>query len=267
MKYTFLFIALIGLAIAGLSCSTGQTGPATQTVTQTPASGGDNPLTVVAQPEVSPTKVVKLNEYIPPVDQSWLSPGKVEIGNFHSGARAEWNITVHNGNEYTTESKMVVTGENETEADIPVNQMVFGDGIGTRLISDNSKDGLELVEVCLDKKALRISGFNPDDKRTLTITYKYYALFNIGPKIPEKAMVGFVKAPIETQDWIIITKPKIVMAPYETREIPISIEMPEDIKDGSFPPNWEFWISVIDASQKGVVNIELCSRWLIKMRT
>jgi len=35
-------------------------------------------------------------------DQNWISPGKVEVGNFHPGARAEWPLTIHNGNEEAT---------------------------------------------------------------------------------------------------------------------------------------------------------------------
>ena len=33
----------------------------------------------------------------PPADRTWISPGKVEVGNFYPGARAEWNVTIHNG--------------------------------------------------------------------------------------------------------------------------------------------------------------------------
>jgi len=31
-------------------------------------------------------------------DKTWISPGKVEEGNYHPGARAEWPLTIHNGN-------------------------------------------------------------------------------------------------------------------------------------------------------------------------
>jgi len=30
-------------------------------------------------------------------DKTWISPGKVMVGNFHPGARAEWPLTIHNG--------------------------------------------------------------------------------------------------------------------------------------------------------------------------
>ena len=47
-------------------------------------------------PKVTPT--VGGNE--PPITSTWLSPAKVIIGNFYPGARAEYYITIHNGNAY-----------------------------------------------------------------------------------------------------------------------------------------------------------------------
>jgi len=32
----------------------------------------------------------------------WISPGKVEVGNFHDGARAEYPLTIHNGKDQPT---------------------------------------------------------------------------------------------------------------------------------------------------------------------
>ncbi len=36
-------------------------------------------------------------------DKVWISPAEVQVGNFHSGARAEWNIRVHNGKSKLTQ--------------------------------------------------------------------------------------------------------------------------------------------------------------------
>jgi hypothetical protein len=44
-----------------------------------------------------------IDDYIPPEDITWISPGKVTIGNFHAGARAEYPISVHNGNNIPAE--------------------------------------------------------------------------------------------------------------------------------------------------------------------
>ena len=35
----------------------------------------------------------------PPADMTWISPGKVMIGNFFPGARAEWPLLIHNGKD------------------------------------------------------------------------------------------------------------------------------------------------------------------------
>lgn len=37
----------------------------------------------------------------PPEDMTWISPGKVKVANFYPGARAEYPLLVHNGNDTT----------------------------------------------------------------------------------------------------------------------------------------------------------------------
>lgn len=49
----------------------------------------------VKEEEESPTPMVMANE--PPEDRTWISPGKVQVGNFFPGARAEWDLSIHNG--------------------------------------------------------------------------------------------------------------------------------------------------------------------------
>jgi len=44
---------------------------------------------------------------MPPDGQNWISPGKVEVGNYFPGARAEWPITIHNGNNEQAEFSLV----------------------------------------------------------------------------------------------------------------------------------------------------------------
>lgn len=38
----------------------------------------------------------------PPENVTWISPGKVNVSNFYPGARAEYPVTIHNGNDYAT---------------------------------------------------------------------------------------------------------------------------------------------------------------------
>ena len=47
-----------------------------------------------------PPAVVMSKE--PPGDMTWISPGKVQIGNFYPGARAEWPVQIHNGKDVET---------------------------------------------------------------------------------------------------------------------------------------------------------------------
>lgn len=134
---------------------------------------------------------ITMDEQQPPENVTWISPGKVMIGNFHAGGRAEYPLTIHNGQ------------------DVSVEYLV------------------------------------------------YY-------RTPDHVGEGYVKAPSTVQDWVIIADPTPVLAPYETKDIMVVLEMPSDAKDPA--PNWEFWVGVKDNSQAGMVQTELCVRWLVQMR-
>jgi hypothetical protein len=53
----------------------------------------------------SPAPPVTGGEVSPPpelYDKTWISPGKVMVGNFYPGARAEYLLSIHNGNDEPT---------------------------------------------------------------------------------------------------------------------------------------------------------------------
>ena len=60
-----------------------------------------------------------------------------------------------------------------------------------------------------------------------------------------------------------IPHPVGLLAAKETRQVLIAVEMP---KGAEAPPKWEFWISVRDTTQTGMVQTELACRWLVEMR-
>jgi hypothetical protein len=122
-------------------------------------------------------------------DKIWISPGKVEVGNFSPGARAEYPLTIHNGNDEPTE-------------------------------------------------------------------------FSVTFQVPGSTAEGYDQAPSAAQDWVIIAEAAPVLAAKETRDVLIAVEMPEDAEA---PPKWEFWITVKDVTQTGMVQTELACRWLITM--
>ncbi len=95
----------------------------------------------------------------PPEDKAWISPAKVEIGNFHLGAAAEWVLKVHNGKD----SSSTYTVDYKTP---------------------NTSDG------------------------------KYY--------VAPKDIV---------QDWVLIADSSPVIQGRETRDIPISIKMPDKLSE------------------------------------
>jgi len=59
-------------------------------------------LSACAQPSAPP--VVQTPEPPPELyDKTWISPGKVEVGNFYPGARAEYPLSIHNGKDEPAE--------------------------------------------------------------------------------------------------------------------------------------------------------------------
>ena len=83
MKWFVVLIAVAGLLLVACPQTSEPTAVETPTPTPTP------PPTTTLPPEL--------------YDKTWLSPGKVEVGNFYPGARAEYRISIHNGNDEPAE--------------------------------------------------------------------------------------------------------------------------------------------------------------------
>lgn len=143
-----------------------------------------------AQPDGGAADVM-LPASAPPDNVTWISPGKVNVSNFYPGARAEYPLTIHNGNDY-------------------------------------------------------------------------FCSFEVGYRYPDHVGEGYSMPPGEAQDWVMVIDPSPVLAPYETKDILITLEIPEGAVVSE--QSWEFWVSVVDMSQTGTVRTELCCRWLISMR-
>ena len=182
---------IIGLLLVGLLLACGCT-PVTYDYPppELPEDAPPGSIPIPEEPASSQEGTVILPDE-PPIDRTWISPGKVMVGNFYPGARAEWNLLVHNGK---------------------------------------------------------------DTQASFVIAYRY----------PDHVGEGYVKPTTEVQDWVIIADPTPILMPKETREILIALEMPKDaISPGKL---WEFWISVKDQTQTGMITTELCSRWCVSMR-
>jgi len=201
------------------------------------------------------------------INNTWISPAKVEIGNYYPGARAEWTIRVHNSNEETTqiEKKIVGTEIGETSVDICLKYPLADNDITkVTVTSDNNNDSLIVAGYAPVDKALNITGFAPDNSRIISIVYKAWTEFKIKFRQPDDTMDGYAKAPSGAQDWIIITDSTPVLCPKETKEILVVLQIPE----GTNVPDkkWEFWTSVSEGGQ-GTLKTEMCTRWLVNMRS
>jgi len=138
------------------------------------------------------TTTIPFAGFEPPQNTTWISPGKVNVANFHPGATAQYPITIHNGN-------------------------------------------------------------------SVTISYKIVA------RVPDNVTEEWTKATEKiVQDWVIVADPTPVLMPYETRDIMVTLNMPKNTVSPAL--KWEFWVSVMDATQSGMIKTEMCCRWLIDMR-
>ena len=50
-------------------------------------------------------------------DKMWISPGKVEVGNFYPGARVEYMLTIHNGKDESVEFSVTYRQPDNVDGD------------------------------------------------------------------------------------------------------------------------------------------------------
>lgn len=89
---------------------------------------------------------------------------------------------------------------------------------------------------------------------TFSVTYSY----------PNSVYKEYSYPTVEVEDWVFITDPSPVIAPYETKDILIILDMPYSAEAPG--DKWEFRIKVAEVDQAGTVTIDVECRWLITMR-
>lgn len=103
LKRILVISVMLGLLLV-VSCTPSTPPQITQAPEEIPL------ITVSPTTPITPTvaKTVPLNQEpagdieVRLMNQTWVSPAEVKIGNFYPGARAEWNIRIHNGNDAKT---------------------------------------------------------------------------------------------------------------------------------------------------------------------
>lgn len=200
-----------------------------------------------------------------PNDVSWISPGKVVVGNFYAGARAEWVMIIHNGGGVIVEEKLVISGTNDPMVEVILKNPLYMDSIENVLsVTSNLTDDILIIgDYNPSKRALTINGLIDNAERIIEVRYRTYTDYLVQYRHPDNVEVGYFGPPENTGDWLIVSDPTPVLEPFETREVLVALEIPKDAEIAT--PKWEFWVSVMDMTQ-GQVKIELASRWLIHMK-
>ena len=90
---------IIGLLVIAVMLLAGCAQPASQPYV--PPADIAPPVIPVAPTAPETPEVTLPGDKPPPEDVTWISPGKVNVSNFYPGARAEYPLTVHNGNDTT----------------------------------------------------------------------------------------------------------------------------------------------------------------------
>lgn len=85
-------------------------------------------------------------------DKTWISPGKVEVGNFYPGARAEYSLTIHNGKDEPAEFSVTYrepdnTGEGYVRAPTAAQGWVIIADPAPVLAAKETRDVLIAVEM------------------------------------------------------------------------------------------------------------------------
>jgi len=87
--------------------------------------------------------------------------------------------------------------------------------------------------------------------------------FSITARPADNTITGYSRAPDNVKDWVKISPSSLELAPETTGLVTIDLQMTSEV---NLPKKWEFWISVVDTSQTGMLKMELCERWKINMR-
>jgi len=94
----------------------------------------------------------------------------------------------------------------------------------------------------------------------------YYSVprtISIHYTVPTDVGEGYSFPPVNAVDWVTFPTPEIEVPPNSISKIMVVLEMPEGEES---PPFWEFWTTVKDMSQSGMVQIEYNIRWRVEMK-
>lgn len=86
------------------------------------------------------------------------------------------------------------------------------------------------------------------------------ATFSVKFRMPDWRAEGYEAPPEGAEDWVIIADKTPLLEPREKKDILVVLDIPDK---SSSPPKWEFWITVSDTTDGGMVVAEMAIRWLV----
>jgi hypothetical protein len=93
-----LAVILLGIVLLFTGCAVSE--PVSKPIPE-PNYGTPSIPSSMSTPNPTSTSSPTIDNFKPPEDRTWISPGKVNVANFYPGAKAEYPITIHNGKETT----------------------------------------------------------------------------------------------------------------------------------------------------------------------
>ena len=238
----------------------------------------------------------------PPLDKTWVLPGKVMISNFHTGARVDSQpITIHNGDSASTTFSVIARVADYTASGyMKVPSDVLQDWVS---ISDctpvlgkyETKDISVVLEMPNKPNPKQIQFLQITDVgiKYLSSLYEqaYRAVKDEATRQVFEKYRGHERDVLPDMIDELVTPTKVREELLKNSDAPLLLYMSEVssvsyedfegwsdemiqrfvesgwIQRGDLTKdNWEFWISVLDLSQTGMVTTEIASRWLVSMR-
>ena len=89
------------------------------------------------------------------------------------------------------------------------------------------------------------------------------ATYDVTYRVADRAREGYIIAGPEYAKYVTVAPQPLILEPYETGSVSVVVSIPSN--EIVAAPNWEFWISVMDAGATGLIRSELCCRWQIAM--
>jgi len=112
-----------------------------------------------------------------------------------------------------------------------------------------------------------IDNFGPGKEADLPITIHNGSNepkdFQISYRYPDRLREGYEAPPFDAYSWLILDEPIVTLKSKEKRETTTILRMPPEEEA---PNEWEFWVSIKDLSQTGMVHTEGCLRVFVNMR-